>query len=259
MTTERPVSEEDLQAFVDGALSTVRHAEVTAYLRRQPEIAARVETFITQRTALRAALAPIAEEPLPPELNLARLIERHRRGLWPSWRALAASVALFALGGAAGWSLHSGSGAPMVGIPALAQEAADSYEVYAPDHGHAVELHAAESGELVRWLSARLNHPVMIPDLAASGYRFMGGRLVATAHGPAGLLMYDDDRGTRLVLLVRPMAVDPNARMTEHRRDGVMGYAWATAGMGYSLEGPAATPSLHPLANEARRQISSGI
>jgi anti-sigma factor RsiW len=53
-----------------------------------------------------------------------------------------------------------------------------------------------------------------MPDLAASGYRFMGGRIVATAQGPAALFMYDDDRGTRLVMLARPMAADQNQPMT---------------------------------------------
>lgn len=257
MSAPRPITEEDLHAYVDAALSAARHDEVAAYLRVHPDVAARVETFVAQRAALRAALAPIAEEPVPAALNLAALIARHHRPTWRGWRTVAASVLLFALGGTTGW-LVRGPATP-TGISALAQDAAYSYEVYAPDQGRPVELRAADSALLVRWLSRRLNHPVVIPDLSASGYQFMGGRLVATAHGPAGLLMYDDTKGTRLVLLVHPSPADQNARMTEHQQGTVGGYAWANQGMGYSLVGPATNKELHPLANEVRRQLDSGI
>jgi anti-sigma factor RsiW len=220
MSAPRPITEEDLHAYIDAALSAARHAEVADYLRAHPDVAARVEVFMTQRVALREALAPIAEEPVPAALNLAALIARHRRPAWHGWRPLAASVLLFALGGAVGWVARGPIGP--TGISALARDAAYSYEVFAPDQGRPVELRAADSALLVRWLSRRLNHPVVIPDLSASGYQFMGGRLIATSNGPAGLLMYDDTHGTRLVLLVHPMAPDANATMTEHQ-DGPVG------------------------------------
>jgi len=242
---------------VDAALPAARHAEVADYLQTHAEVAARVETFIAQRIALRDALAPIAEEPVPPELSLPDLIARHRRPALRGWRNAAAAVALLAVGGAAGW--YARGPVTLSGMPALAQEAAESYAVFAPDQGRPVELRAADSALLVRWLSRRLNHQVVIPDLSASGYQFMGGRLVATPHGPAGLLMYDDTQGTRLVLLVHPMAPDMNATMTEHQQGSVGGYAWATQGVGYSLVGPAANKELHPLADEVRRQLANGI
>lgn len=257
MSAPRPITEEDLHAYVDAALSAARHTEVVDYLQAHPDVAARVDTYQAQRTALREALAPIAEEPVPAELNLAALIARHGRPARYGWRAVAAAVALFAVGGATGW-LARGP-VQLSGIPALAQEAADSYQVYAPDQGRPVELAATDRALLVRWLSRRLNHPVVIPDLSASGYQFMGGRLVATPHGPAGLLMYNDPSGTRLVLLVHPMAPDVNANMTEHQEGPVGGYAWASEGVGYSLVGPATNKELHPIANEVRRQLHGGI
>jgi anti-sigma factor RsiW len=258
MSAPRPITEEDLHAYVDAALSAARHAEVVEYLQAHPDVAARVDGFVAQRMALREALAPIAEEPVPAELNLAALIARHGRpAARYGWRAVAAAVVLFAAGGGAGWVARGP--VKLTGIPALAQEAADSYEVYAPDQGRPVELAATDRALLVRWLSRRLNHPVVIPDLSASGYQFMGGRLVATPHGPAGLLMYDDTNGTRLVLLVHPMAPDMNATMTEHQEGHVGGYAWATEGVGYSLVGPATNKELHPIANEVRRQLRNGI
>ncbi len=96
-----------------------------------------------------------------------------------------------------------------------------------------------------------------MPDLSAAGYRLMGGRLVATPHGPAGLLMYDDSRGTRLVMLMRSMAEPGDAPMCEHQSGLATGYAWAEDGLGYSLVGPADLAGLHPLANEIRRTTAT--
>jgi anti-sigma factor RsiW len=84
----------------------------------------------------------------------------------------------------------------------------------------------------------------------------MGGRLVATQHGPAAMFMYDDDHGTRLVVMTRPMtSVDQNAPMTAHSQGDVAGFAWADDGVGYSLVGHAASDSLRPIANEVRKQV----
>jgi anti-sigma factor RsiW len=254
----RPITEEDLHAYVDEALHPARRSEVRDYLDRHPGVERRVSLMAGQRAALRSALASFAEEPVPPELNLARLVEASRRRRHIPWRALAASILLLALGGTGGW-LARGPYEPPAGIAALAQEAAASYQVHASDHFRPVEIKAADSGELVRWVSERLQRPVVVPDLSKSGYRFMGGRLVATSHGPAALFLYDDDRGTRLGMLVRPMATEGNAPMSALAQGAVAGFAWANQGLGYSLVAEASADTLHLLANEVRRQSSGGI
>jgi anti-sigma factor RsiW len=259
MITGRPISEDDLHAYIDAALDTVRHAEVEAYLARHPDVALRVHGFANQREMLRDALAPIAQEPVPPELSLGRLLEERRRPPIASWRSAVAALVLLALGGAGGWFGHGIPQQPNGGVAALAQEASDSYAVYAADRVHPVEIRAADRAELVSWVSRRLAHPIAVPDLAVSGYRFMGGRLVATAHGPAGLFMYDDDRGTRLVMLVRPMAAEQNTSMAPYMRGSLSGFSWANNGIGYSLVGATSAQILHPLADEARRQIDKDV
>lgn len=258
MSLDRPIDEDDLQAYVDRRLDPARLAEVEHYLDRHPEEAARIKGYAGQRDALRAALAPFAAEPVPPELNLLRLIEAIRRPR-PRWRSAAAAVVMLGLGGTLGWSLHGAGPSPSTGIAALAREAAYSYQVFGPDRTRPVELKAADRAELLHWISDRLHSPVVLPDLAPSGYRFMGGRLVATSHGPAGLFLYDDDRGTRLAMLVRPMDTEKDASMSEHSQGAIAGYAWADKGIGYSLVGPASPDILHPLADEVRKQVSRSI
>jgi anti-sigma factor RsiW len=237
-------------------LDSARRSEVQIYLDAHPEIAARIATFSRQREALRAAAAPIADEPIPPQLNVRHLMEGRRRSQAWSWRSMAASVLLLVLGGAGGWSLRSAAVEPSDtgGIAALAQEAAYTFDVYGVDRSHPVEFGPTDKAQLVNWIASRIGRTVFVPDLTASGYAFMGGRLVATPHGAAGLLMFSNERGQRLAMLVRPMAIDQDTRMSEHNYGDINGFAWASKGTGFSLVGAAPADLLHPIADEVRRQ-----
>lgn len=252
-----PIREDDLQAYVDDALDPARRVEVAAYLESHPDVAERVRGYLGQREELRARLGTVIEEPVPPELNLTRMIEARRRPPIAWWRNAAAAVLLLCTGAAGGWSLHGVLRPAPEGMAALAREAADSYAVYAPDHMRPVEIKAADQSELVAWATRRLQRPVAVPDLSMSGYRFMGGRIVATAHGPGVLFMYDNDHGTRLVMLSRLMATEKNAPMSQDSRDAMSGFTWADKGIGYSLVGPVAPETLRPIANEVRRQVDA--
>ena len=251
--THRPITEDDLHGYVDGVLEPEREAEVAAYLKGHPDMARRVGAFSDQRELVRKALAPIAEEPVPSRLNLSGMIEKRQRRPSPVWWAVAAMLML-GVGGLGGWVMRGSLQTSPGGLAALAQEAAYSYSVYAPDRVRPVEMRASDSAQLVQWVSDRLKQPVKLPDLTGSGYRLMGGRLIATSHGPAAMFMYDDDRGNRLVVLTRPMISDQSAPMAPHSDSGVSGFAWADGGLGYSLMGQAAAETLRPIANEVRRQ-----
>lgn len=117
----RPITEDDLHALVDGALDGARSAEVERYLGDHDEVARKVEGYRRQRAALRAALAPIADEPVPARFDLARMVEERRRPRATLWQA-AAAVALLAIGAASGWSVR-GPGSVTGGMSALAEEA----------------------------------------------------------------------------------------------------------------------------------------
>ena len=251
----RPVTEDELQAYVDDALEEGRRGEIVPYLAHHVDVAYRIEAYRAQRQLMRRVFAPIAEEPLPPELNFPRMLEARRNATLAPWRRGAAAFMLLCLGGIAGWSVHDlGQPAPS-GIAALAREAAESYEVFALDRDQPVEIEAAERARLVAWASQRLGHPVAVPDLLDDGYRFLGGRMVATGYGPAVLFMYEDARGNRLVMLSRPLPADRDASMVEQSTGPVAGFAWAYRGMGYSLVARLASDRLQPLADEARRQL----
>ena len=75
MASSRPITEDDLDGFVDHLLDSAPRSEVQTYLHDHPEIAARIAAVSRPREALSAAAAPIADEPIPPHLNLRNLME----------------------------------------------------------------------------------------------------------------------------------------------------------------------------------------
>lgn len=252
---DRPITEEELHAYVDGRLESDRRAAVERYLHGRPEAAARISVYASQREDLRALAAGRADGPLPPTLDLSRLIEARltrRRSPWP---AAAAAAAALALGGLGGWLFAS---RPASGIDAFAQELAASYAVYVADRERPVELAAERRGDLMRWISDRLSRPVAAPDLGAAGYRFLGGRLVATAHGPAALFVYENGQGTRLAVFLRPMPSGGSSAIAPADIGDADGCAWIDQGLGYAVAGPEPYARLLELSQRIRQQTQAG-
>jgi anti-sigma factor RsiW len=251
----RPISEDELHAYIDGQLDPGRRQEVERYLQAYPAVAQRAAGYSTQRDSLRAAFAESGVQPLPSSLNLTRLIEERlgRRRLLP-WFALAGIVLAFGFGGTGGWLLGE---RPPAGMDALVAEAAASYAVHASDKGRPVELWAPQRDDLVRWVSNRLNRAVAPPDLSALGYQLLGGRLVATSHGPAALFLYEAGNGTRLAVFVRPM-VKGRTRPIEQVDIGDMdGCAWIDRGIGYTVIAAESYERLLEISEQVRQQAQA--
>lgn len=254
--TDVPVTEAEIQAHVDGRLPPERAAAVDAWLAKRPEEASRVASYRAQRDALRAALDPVLDEALPAALDL-RLREAAPAGRGGFGRsALAASMAgLLLLGGAGGWTLRGLDTPAPAGTAALAREAAASYTIYADDRARPVELAADQRRTLDAWLSRRLSRPIAAPDLGAAGLRLIGGRLLPTEHGPAGLYLYQNAAGERIALYLRIMKSDDKTdRMTRRDEDGVRGWTWADDGLGFGVFGAAPGDFLHSTADMVRAQ-----
>lgn len=253
----RPVTEEDLHAYVDGLLPPDRQAEVAHYLDQQPDLADRVAAYTAQREGLRSALAPLAAEPIPPHLDLQFLVQQRLSERHGAWRAAAAVLLAFLVGGAGGWALHGRIGMEPSALTELAQDAVANHVVYTADRRRPTELGAEQRQDLARWVSNRLNHVVAPPDMSDEGFHYMGGRLAATPQGPAGLFMYQDAQGVRLTVFVLPMRGADHANMRDVDVDGMMGCAWIDKGIGYTVVAPVPAAELRKLADHVRRQIES--
>jgi anti-sigma factor RsiW len=250
----RPIVDEDLHAYVDGRLDAEQRAAVQRYLHDHPDVAQHVAAWSAQRDTLRGAFGPVAE-PVPPRLDLQRLIEQRIAPRWQPWQ-IAASVLLAAvLGGAVGWFGRSGSSETTANITLLAQQAVANHVVYSADRRRPTELGADQRDDLARWVSNRLNHQVAPPDLSADGLRYMGGRLAATQDGPAGLFMYNDAQDVRVTVFVLPMGSAASAPIQHVDVANVDGCAWIDKGIGYTVVGKLSLQDLRRLAEQVRQQF----
>lgn len=259
-SADRPISEDDLHAYVDDRLDRARRHEIEHYLDDQPELSRRVAAYRTQRDVLRSALASRAAEPIPPELNLSRLLEVRLRQRNPWWRMAAAMILCLGIGGAAGWYLTATPSPSRIelAVSLLQQQAMASHSVYATDTRHPIEVAASEQDHLAQWLSNRLHRSVTPPDLSAAGYHLLGGRLLATEHGGASaLFVYDDAQGNRLSVLMRPMAPEFRAAQADISQGSVNGCTWIAKGMGYAVVAVEPDQTLNEIADQISRQAGN--
>ena len=274
MTSAIPVTEEEIQGFVDDRLDPATCDRVRQHLANVPEDARRVEDYCRHRQMLRDALRPLAEEAIPGRL---RNVGQRRpqpdavvvpfRSRLRSWGAMgrnalpnmplaqAASIALVCLaaGGVLGWRLAPSPSPWMLGVRPLAEEAADSYRAYVSDGTHPVEVSSSDLPALSAWVSARLGKKVEAPD-RIKGLRLLGGRVVPTSRGPAAMFMYTDAEGraSPAVLLVCPLSLHGNAPMVEGEESRLTSVTWSVNGVGYSLVGEMPGPKLRSMAEDAR-------
>ena len=209
--TERPYSEADLQAYVDGRLAEARRVEIEKYLACHPVEARRVEAYKAHTRALQKHFSTVLDEPLP--RALAEIADASsgvdRRHFLPGWalQHVFVGIAIAIVSGVIGWFAHgefqsaqrSGHTAKMMSLP---QRAAVAHVVYSPDARHPVEIGAEHEEQLVTWLSKRLGRPIHPPKLGALGYELIGGRLLPGSSGPVAQFMYHDTAGQRLTLYV---------------------------------------------------------
>jgi len=232
-----PITEADLQAYVDERLEAARRAEVEAWLAAHPEEAERVADYRRLAGELRGLYEPVLLEPVPGALAYAAAPGRRR---WVRVAAVAAWMALgAAIGGVAGWELRDqrpvASLAPDVGAT-MARRAAVAHATYSPEVRHPVEVGADQEAHLVAWLSKRLGAPLRAPKLEALGYSLVGGRLLPGDTGPVAHFMYQCNRGTRITLYVRTEAVGNRETAFRYAREGSVGvFYWVDRKLGYAL------------------------
>lgn len=251
------VNEDDLHAYVDGALPDARRLEVEAWLAAHPADAARVESWIGQTRSLHAAFDGVLNEPLPIELVRGT---RRRLPARAAWKALAAGVALV-VSGIVGYGVgvvsdaHRAPHAQLAVADPLVREAAIAHAVFSPEVRHPVEVEAAHADHLVQWLSRRLGTPLRAPDFAAQGFTLLGGRLLPGGTGPVAQFMYQDGIGRRVTLYVRRDVSDNAATQFRHATEnGVEVFYWIDRDFGYALAGEIAPAEIGRLADAAYHQ-----
>jgi anti-sigma factor RsiW len=233
-----PVTEADVNAYVDGQLAPARAPAVEDAIARDPALATRVDELRRQNAALRDAFDTWLAEAPPPRL-VAATVHGPLRGRWPAWlRPAMAAAASLVVGLGVGWygrdAMLEREGTPT----SFTRQAALVHALYASDANRPVEIWAAEEQRLVRWLSRRLGFQVRAPDLNSLGFALVGGRLVAGNENPTALFVYENQDKQRLTLQVRkPTTPQHETAFRYAVEDGVGVYYWLEENCSYALSG----------------------
>jgi anti-sigma factor RsiW len=257
----RPIGDDDIHAYVDGALDPARRAEVEAWLAENPEAAARAAFYARVNESLHQRFDHIMAEPIPEAMTRPR---RWRPTM--SLRGAAIAAGWLVAGLAGGWFANELLVPPNVvervvtTAPPMPQLAALAHATYAAEVRHPVEVGADEEAHLVRWLTNRMGKPVKAPKLEGLGYRLMGGRLLPGAEaGVACQFMYENASGQRITLYIRT----PNRDQTETafrfavEDNGVGVFYWIDRNLAYAISASLPKEELRRLAREIYEQLTA--
>ena len=246
-----PVREDDLHAYVDGALPEARRIDVEGWLAAHAEDAARVQAWAAQSQALHASFDAVLNEPLP--LDLVRAVRR-RPGRMP-FKAVAAALA-FVASGLIGYGVGLRTGQPVPTPLHFARDAAIAHVVFSPEVRHSVEVDAAHAAHLVSWLSKRVGTQLRAPDFGDLGFDLLGGRLLAGESGPVAQFMYQDAGGRRVTFYVRRAVTGNHETAFRHATEnGVEVFYWIDRDFGYALSGQITRADMQKLAEAAYQQL----
>jgi anti-sigma factor RsiW len=230
MMPSEPISDVDLQAYVDGQLDMPGRIEIERRLQAEPEAAARVMEELRLRDELRLFLADEAEPIAPATVALARELSRRLRARASRLRLRRAIAAAVLIG--AGWLAHAEFGlivdqvAAAHPVPALAAEAAAAVDLLR------VGVSAGEVAPL-RLAAPRTGGEVPIPNLGADAH-LLRVQPVPTADGAGMASLYRLGSGALVSLLVAeagsfavtwPQPATVNGRPTVFWQAGPFAYA----------------------------------
>jgi anti-sigma factor RsiW len=227
MTT--PMTYEDptllIHAYVDGELDPANALEVERRIAADPALAAERDRV----AALRATLnRHFPREPAPAALRArVETIGGMRKVERPSWRALAASVALAAV---------VGSGATYVAL--TPREAAPTQVAVLDSHIRAMmapqafDVASSDRHTVKPWFNGRLAEAPRVVDLVKDDFPLAGGRVDVVDRAPAATLVYRHRK--HLISLVEvPARGQADAAPVRHARDGYNIMHWTEGGVTY--------------------------
>lgn len=238
-----PISEADLQAYVDDQLDVARRIEVTHHLARDPATAARVMADLNARDALRftfgtATLPP----PKPGVLAAARRLENSL-----SWGRVAhriRRVAVVAILIGAGWFAHSRTGL----LDVAESSASTTPPIFVEDarRAHQVALtrsRMASQPEIARYDAAEIlaQTSISVPKLPAS-WRVRDAQVFPSRLGESVEVSIDGEGLGRLSLFAVRSPVFGVIAPTISRSANVVTAYWQSGELAFALTGAASLP-----------------
>lgn len=214
MSNQRFISDEDLHAYIDGALTQERTHLVRKALAADPALAESTALFKADKAMFKAVYAPLAERPLPPEW----IAQARRRGAsrthWRQAGAIAAVLLVVAIGPLT-WRYY----APPAGTDVV-QVALDAREGTHAGIRHVVTASDLKTDRYSAAFRQAVASNVRIPDLSRMGFRLEGLHL----YDKAAEILYRGPQDQLFTLYVRRS--DGSARFDQFERRGLRVCIW---------------------------------
>ena len=213
MSNQPLISDEDLHAYIDGALEEGRALAVRNALAANAALAERAALFQADKAMLKAIYAPLTERPLPQEWTLLARRRSRPKMLWRLAGAIAA-VLLIVAGASLAWRHYASGNGDVVAAALDARDGTLTPQRYimlndiAQAHRYDATLRQATASN------------VHIPDLSRMGYRPSGLRL----YGTAAELLYQGPQGRLFTLYIRRS--DGSARFDQFGHGGLRVCVW---------------------------------
>lgn len=247
-----PPDESDLHAYVDDRLDAAERARVEAWLARHPARAEELRAWRNDARQLRAAFGIVPEATELTRLDPAAIRRRRQRRRRARAALAAALVLAFGLGMLGGWQvrqLQTRESPPMA-------DAVQAYRMFALHRTVAFDRVQKHPGELQAWLAARFPQSQPLPSLTSAGFHPTAGRLLATASGPAALVLYEDAHGDAVIFYLRQPSAAHGLLPRGQRNEGQLATAyWSGKGYNYALVGRARGPDLGVIRDAAQTPL----
>ncbi|HET7085840.1 MAG TPA: hypothetical protein VFI23_13775 [Rhizomicrobium sp.] len=211
MNSPHFISDEDLHAYIDGALSEARAQLVKTALAGNPALAERAALFQADKALFKTVYGPLDQRPLPPEW-IARAEARPRIN-WRLAGAIAAMLLVAAIGSLTWRHYAPAAGRDVVETALDAREGSGGEPRMAADDGAKT---GGYDSALRRTVAANLH----VPDLSRMGYRLTG----LTLYDRAAEIVYRGPQDQLFTLYVRRS--DGSARFDQFERRGLRVCIW---------------------------------
>lgn len=222
--TDHHLTDEGLNAYVDGELPPRERPCVAASIARNPDLARRVAVLTRLKTAVADSAGP-APERFPPR------VKRHWSRRAPVRYGAAAAVLLLAVTTVWMFGVVPDRRADAWLSRGIASHVAWTAEALRPSK-------VALDAEALLTTVQALDHPLHVPDMRAAKLRLTGARYIAPDgenENPAVQLRYTGRRGCRVSLWIAPAPDTLPTSLEEHRLGAQRGFSWRVDDIGYAI------------------------
>jgi anti-sigma factor RsiW len=264
---QAPISEEEIHAYVDGALSAERRAQVERAIELNPALAARVSDYFSLNNMFHERYDRVLNEPVPARLRGAKQQRWLSAANWPQFAGMAAALVL-GIGIGVGTNMGrdamtlagtstSNTRAVSADGEGMARQAAIAHVVYMPAVDRPVDIGKDREEDFVQYLSSKLGTDVHPPMLTKSGFELMGGRILPGDNGPVAQFMYRDAKGERVTLCISHRKTSANTTAFKLYQDGPVNvFYWIDGDFGYAVSGGIDREVMLELAHDVYAQLT---